>query len=535
MDPRIASQHRGAKSLLLFFVLLFGVVTGILLSNGLDWIPKSVAQGGFSTSPAGVEPSDFLVSTQESFRDIVAAVRPAVVSIQAEGTQTLMEYGSPFGEQFEFPFDIPDPFGRPDRNRDRNQPEEEFPVYSAGSGFLVNPNGYILTNNHVVANADEITVVMDDGQQFDAEIIGSDSDSDVAVLKIEDSEPFPYLEIADSDELQVGDWVMAVGNPFGNLAGSVTVGIVSATNREQLFLQGGAYYQDFIQTDAAINLGNSGGPLVDIHGRAVGINTAISSQGSGIGFAIPMSIAGFVYEGFLEYGEVIRGWIGVTIQNIDPDLAEAFGLESIDGAIVIGLTEGNPADEGGLWEGDVILQVGGEHVSSTSSASRVIAALPVGEPAEFIVWRDGEEIAVAITPIQRDSNVLQPADEPIEDEDVDNSKPTKSERNTEYLGIEVEELDREIIEFYDLPEGITGVIVAYVDPSSVAFEKGMREGLIIVSISGEDVVNLDDYDRLMSEARDEWESEGSSVVIRYMQLGPSGDWVRFFMAVPFED
>jgi S1-C subfamily serine protease len=142
---------------------------------------------------------------------------------------------------------------------------------------------------------------------------------------------------------------------------------------------------------------------------------------------------------------------------------------------------------------------------------------------------------VAITPIQRDLNSLQPADEPIEDEDVDNSKPTKSERNTEYLGIEVEELDREIIEFYDLPEGITGVIVAYVDPASVAYEKDMREGLIIVSISGEDVGNLDDYDRLMSEARDEWESEGSSVVIRYMQQGPSGDWVRFFMAVPFED
>ncbi len=535
MDPRIASQHRSAKSLLFVFILLFGVVTGILLSNGLDWIPKSAAQGGFSTSPASVEPSDFLVSTQESFRDIVAAVRPAVVSIQAEGTQTLMEYGSPFGDQFGFPFDMPDPFGRPDRNRDRNPHEEGFPVYSSGSGFLVNPNGYILTNNHVVANADEITVIMDDGQQFDAEVIGSDSDSDVAVLKIEDSEPFPYLEIADSDELQVGDWVMAVGNPFGNLAGSVTVGIVSATNREQLFLQGGAYYQDFIQTDAAINLGNSGGPLVDIHGHAVGINTAISSQGSGIGFAIPMSIAGFVYQGFLEYGEVIRGWIGVTIQNIDPDLAEALGLESIDGAMVIGLNEGNPAEEGGLREGDVILSVGGEHVNTTASASRIIAALPVGEPSEFIVWRDGEEIAVAITPIQRDLNNLQPADDRDEDEDEDNSKPTKSDRNTEYLGIEVEELDREIIEFYDLPEGTTGVIVAYVDPSSVAYDKDMREGLIIVSISGEDVGNLDDYDRLMSEARDVWESDGSSVLIRYMQMGPSGDWVRFFMAVPFED
>lgn len=541
MDPRIRSQHRGAKSLLIVFVLLFGILTGIIISNGLDWIPLSIAQHRYSGQPARVEPSDFLVSTQESFRDLVEAVRPAVVSIQAEGTQVQSFNSDPWGmDPFEFLFPMPDPFNpQPpdrDRSRDREFYEEEYPIYSSGSGFLVDPDGYILTNNHVVTGADEITVFLDDGERYNAELIGTDPDTDVAVLKIEDDHSFPYLEMADSSDLQVGDWVMAIGNPFGYLAGSVTVGIVSATNREQLALQGGAYYQDFIQTDAAINLGNSGGPLVDIHGRAVGINTAISAQGSGIGFAIPMKLASFVYENFRQHGEVIRSWIGVTIQNLDPDLAEALGVPGFEGALIASLEPGNPAEEGGLRERDVILEVGGTRVISTASASRVIAELPVGEPAEFQIWRDGGEMTITVTPARRDMGELQATDDSIEDEDNrDVDKPPRTPRNAEYLGIEVEDLTRDMIANYGFPEDTAGVVVVSVTPGSTAWEKGLVVGTVIVTINDQDIEDLEDYERLMAETYEEWEQDGSNVVLRYLQYGQSGDWIRFFVALPFDD
>jgi serine protease Do len=432
-----------------------------------------------------------------------------------------------------------DPFewfnGPPGPQNRRGEPdprEYSFPNLSAGSGFIVDPDGYILTNNHVVTGANEIRVILDDGREFDAEVVGEDPDTDVAILKIDDDDSFPYIEFGDSDTLQVGDWVMAVGNPFGNLAGTVTVGIVSATNREYLNLPGNTYYQNFIQTDAAINLGNSGGPLVDMYGRAVGINTAITATGSGIGFATPIQLAEFVYDNFIEYGEVVRGWIGVTIQNLDADMAGALDLEDNRGALLSEVHEGNPADEGGLQEFDVLLEIEGQPVVSVQTASRLIAALPVGEPAEFLILRDGEEMTVEITPERRDIDEFLGLEDT--DDEEDSETPDKPGKNAEYLGIDVIELTDDDIAYFGLPEDATGVLVDYVAPDGPAFEKGLMEGMVIVSINREPVENLDDYDALMEEAYEEFLDDGSSVVIRYLTYSPNSGWVRQFMAVPFE-
>lgn len=532
MDKRITSQRNRAISFLVFFALVIGISTGFLLASGFDMLPYSTAQ---AERPAQLEPSAFLMDTQESFRELVATVRPAVVSIRAEGVSMQgMVPPTGMGDPFEWFFNNPGPF---DNRNQPNQPDprqNEIPQLSAGSGFIVDSDGYVLTNNHVVDGATEITVVLDDGREFEAENIGNDPDTDIAVLKISSDLEFPYIEMGDSDILQVGDWVMAVGNPFGTLAGTVTIGIVSATNREYLQLPGNTYYQNFIQTDAAINLGNSGGPLVDMYGRAVGINTAITAQGSGIGFATPINLAGFVYENFIEYGEVIRGWIGVTIQNLDSDMADVVGLDNMDGALVAEVREGEPADQGGLMPGDVILEVEGRIILSNQTASRVIAALPVGEPAEFLIIRDGERITLEITPARRDldSVLAQGADEdePV-DEDTGMGKP---DRNMDYLGIEVIELTRDDFEYYGLPQDTTGVLINNVDPGTDAFEKGLMQGMVIISIDREPVENLNDYASLMDDAYRQWQDDGSNVVIRYLTYSTNSGWVRQFMALPFE-
>jgi len=529
MDPRTESQRRGAFTVFVFAAVIFGIVTGMIISSGLGWLPYSIAQADRHEGSSEIEPSEFLVSTQESWREIVASVRPAVVSIQAVGVDIAgYDYYSPF--EFQDPFEYF--FGPQERPREREPQRRQPEAVSAGSGFFVDAEGHLITNNHVVTGADEIRIVLDDGRILDAELLIGDPETDVAVLEVDSDEEFPYIPLGDSDHLRVGDWVMAIGNPFGNLAGSVTVGIVSATHREYLNLPNEPYYQNFIQTDAAINLGNSGGPLVDIHGRAVGINTAITAQGSGIGFAIPANLAQFVYDSYFEHGEIIRGWIGVVIQNLDADLAQSFGLDTVRGALVAEVQPGDPADEAGLQSGDVILEIDGTEVTSVQSASRLIAGLPVNEPAEVLILRDGEEMTLDVTPVQRDAEMAQAAEPPERDETREREAPRK---NVEYLGMEVQELTRRMIREYELPEDTSGVIVTYIDADSPAFEKGLREGMMILSINHEPVENLDDYETLMSDAYDAWQEDETAVVIRYMTYSMDmNQWVRQYMAIPFE-
>lgn len=531
MDPQVNQQRKSTIALIAFFAAVFGVFVGVLLATGLDWIPHSIAQT--QKRDSSVEPSDFLLRTQESFRDLVAAVRPAVVSIEAKGVQPVQsfeffEFPDPFRDFFEFPW----PFGDPNQQRQQQRQERQktYPrTLSAGSGFIVDPKGYILTNNHVVSGATELKVQLDDGRKFTAEIVGTDPETDVAVLKISDTKSFPYMKLGDSDKLQVGDWVMAIGNPFGNLAGTVTVGIVSARNRERLQLPGNTTYQDFIQTDAAINLGNSGGPLVDIYGRAVGLNTAITAQGSGIGFAIPINLAKFVYESIIDTGEVVRSWIGVTIQDIDDDLAKTFNLEDSHGALISDVVKGDPADKAGLKAGDIILEVAGTRVISSQSASRTIAALPVGKPAEFLIMRDGKEMKITVTPAKRGKGPMKA------EEDSKTKKTQKDDENPaeNYLGMSVISLSDPSASQYDVPSDIQGVLVRSVEVGSPAFEKGIREGMVIGAINREDIKSIADYNRLMAKAKSEWQSNKKTVLLK-VHVPTQDRWMTQFIALPFE-
>ncbi|HEX9745811.1 MAG TPA: Do family serine endopeptidase [bacterium] len=531
MDSNTTQRNRGAFGIIFIIVLLIGIGIGVVASSELGWIPELNAQSTRSSGPgpAAVQPSNFLVSTQESFRELVASAKPAVVSIEAIGTREA-------GGNFDFKNPLEEFFGFPHPDINPDQQENMIPSIASGSGFVVDPDGYILTNNHVVSGADEVKVKFEDGRQLDAEVVGTDTETDVAVLKVNANRPLEYIELGDSENLMVGDWVMAVGNPFGTLAGTVTVGIVSAKNRETINLPGTVYYENFIQTDAAINLGNSGGPLIDIYGRAVGINTAITASGSGIGFAIPINLARFVYESLRDHGEVIRSWIGVTIQNIDDeDLANRLGLENLGGALVADLRPGDPADAAGLQQGDILLEVAGQSVASVQTASRLIAMLPVGEPSEFLVLRNGREMTIDVTPVQRGQGPTRAGEEI--------SQNTQDERNVpeeeddvygQYLGIDVVDLDSKYARGVDIPSDVTGVLIKNVEFNSPGYDKGISAGEIIISVNDNPVENVDDYRRLMDVAYDDWQHDGTTVLLRVLTMSSNGEYFPRFVAVPFE-
>ncbi len=549
MDPIVKQQRRGAILLLVFFALAMGTFGGVLIATGLDWVPHTLAQ---STQPAQVEPSTFLLDTQRNFREMVTTVRPAVVTILARGVE--VDYGGLpdyLGDPYEWFFDLPDPFDResipewfdpPERERERDgerdrewEREEPFYATSEGSGFLVDPDGYILTNNHVVKGASAVWVIMSDGRRYHAEIVGTDPETDVAVLKVNIDDGLPYIEMGNSEDLHVGDWVMAIGNPFGTLAGTVTVGIISALNREDIWLPAETYYKDFIQTDAAINLGNSGGPLIDIYGRAVGINTAITSRGSGIGFAIPINLARFVYESLRDHGAVVRGWVGLTIQDIDHDLAQHFGPGHTHVALVADVLEGDPADQAGLQSGDVVVEVAGQEILGKSAATRIIAMLPVGEPSQFLIWRDGEEMSLMVTPARRGEGPMRAEDEELEEvEEKDEEAAHERTWEGDDLGINVRDLTAGVRRRNDIPDEITGVLIIEVDDMSPAVEKGIFEGFVIQSVNGQTVESEDEYWDLIDAAYEEWLDTGESVLMNIVAPMPDGTWRGLYYAVPFQ-
>ncbi|MFQ5562114.1 MAG: Do family serine endopeptidase [Parvularculaceae bacterium] len=327
---------------------------------------------------------------------------------------------------------------------------------SLGSGFIVDPDGVVVTNNHVIDNADEITVTLHDGREFRATIRGRDSETDLAVLEIDDaSVRFPYVEFGDSDRARVGDWVVAIGNPFG-LGGSVTAGIISARNRD---IQAGQY-DDFIQTDAAINRGNSGGPLFNLDGEVIGINTAIYSQtgGSvGVGFAVPADLASTVVSQLLEYGETRRGWLGVTIDEVDADLARSIGLDRPRGALVSVVRPNSPALVAGVKPDDVIIEFNRKPVDSVRDLTRAVAETPVGTTAPMVVIRGSKRITLAVRVDRRETRLLAAATGDI--------LPKGAARSS---GLTLQEPTSEVLQAYGLPAGVQGVVVTSVDPESPA-------------------------------------------------------------------
>jgi len=401
-----------------------------------------------------------------SFSTLIEAVQPAVVSIASSHSvnpQTMNRMprfdfpeGSPFQKFFEDQFKGQIPEGAPNTE-----------MRAMGSGFIVDPEGFVVTNNHVVDGAGEITVILQDGTRYTAMLKGRDPKTDLALLKIEAPEELPYVRFGDSDKAKVGDWVVAVGNPFG-LGGSVSAGIISARGRD---IQSGPY-DDYLQIDAPINRGNYGGPLFDASGKVVGVNTAIFSPtgGSvGIGFAVPSSLARPVIAQLQEYGRTRRGWLGVRIQPVTEDLAEGLDLDEAKGALIAEVTDDSPAEAAGLAVGDVVLSVNDKPIGDVRDLTRTIARLDPGEDAELELWRQGETASVTAR--------LGAFPEPEQVALGDHDRPKPGEA---VMGMRLAELDERAREAFDIEAETQGVLITSVRPDSWAARKGLRRGDVIV-------------------------------------------------------
>ena len=349
-------------------------------------------------------------------------------------------------------------------------------MQSLGSGFIVDPSGLVVTNNHVIEGADEVTVTLQDNTSLKATIVGRDERVDVALLKVKSDKPLPAVSFGDSDKERVGDWVLAIGNPFG-LGGSVTAGIVSARGRD--IRQGP--YDDFLQTDAAINRGNSGGPLFNMNGEVIGINTAIYSPSGGsigIGFAIPANMAKTVVDQLRDFGHARRGWLGVRIQQVTPDIAESLGLHDSGGAMVAGVNDGGPADQAKIRNGDIILKFNGQDVKEMRNLPRIVAETPIGQEVPVTIWRDGKQqiVQAKVGELPEDQQVAAATPGPTGKVD----KPTPTEISG--LGLQLAPITQETRDKYQLSANQKGVLVTDVAANSPAAERGLKAGDVIVEV-----------------------------------------------------
>jgi len=442
------------------------------------------------------------------FADIVERVSPAVVSIRVKaekGPELSSFQGMPEGSPFERFFkQFEDQFGGQQMPQRRGGGQPHQFAMGQGSGFIISSDGYVVTNNHVVDNADEVTVVMNDGKTYDATVIGTDEKTDLALVKIEDDTSFPFVEFTPGD-VRVGDWVVAVGNPFG-LGGSVTAGIVSARGREI----GAGPYDDFLQIDAPINKGNSGGPTFNLNGEVVGVNTAIYSPSGGsvgIGFAIPAAIAEQVIEDLKDDGTVTRGWLGVQIQPITPDIADSLGLDAINGALVAQPQTDSPAAKAGIKAGDAIVAIDGETMENPRDVARTVASKAPGSTVTLTVWRDGkkEDVKVELGTLDPDMTA--------------NATPGVEPGTDLSFGMRLAPAK-------DMGVDETGVAVVEIDPDSSAAEKGLKVGDVILNAGGVDVSSPADIKKSIEVA----ETEGRKAVLFRVR---SGDQIRF-VALPVE-
>ncbi|GMR20027.1 MAG: DegQ family serine endoprotease [Gammaproteobacteria bacterium] len=457
-------------------VLLSGVILGVVLSVRWDWLPQAqstpalaVAETAAAVPVTGGPPNHFV--------PIVRAASPAVVNISTSRTIKQKEVRSPFQDDPFFKHFFGEEFSR--RFRDRN-PRKRYES-SLGSGVIVDRRGYIITNNHVIEKADEIKVVLSDDREFEGKIIGTDPKTDLAVIKIEDGDDLPVIPWGNSDILNVGEYVLAIGNPFG-LSQTITMGIVSAVGRANV---GIADYEDFIQTDAAINPGNSGGALVNTKGELVGINTAIFSRSGGymgIGFAVPSNMAKAVMDSLIKTGKVVRGWLGVSIQKITKDLAQQFDLKEAEGALVSETVEGGPAEKAGFKDGDVIIEFDGNDIDNPTTLRNVVARAAVGKQVKVKVIRSGKTKTLRVRIAEQPKDLFASRDEK-------DSDGTGSEEAV-LAGLEVQTLTSEIARQVGVPEATKGVVVSAVEAGSAAQRAGMRRGDVITSINRKRITSV---------------------------------------------
>jgi serine protease Do len=467
---------------LLFLLVVAALAIGGLFRAGILRVPGHAVLGAEKVSvqvaknAAPMSLADF----KNGFASVLGPALPAVVNISSSKVVKIQNtmpdfFNDPMFRQF-FGEQAPAPPRGPQSERE----------YGLGSGVIVNPNGYILTNNHVVADASDVEVFTQDHKKFKAKILGTDPRTDIAVLKIE-AAGLPTLALADSSTLKVGDIVFAIGQPFG-IGETATMGIVSATGRGL----GGAieHYEDFIQTDAAINPGNSGGALIDLRGNLVGINTAIISGGSGgnqgVGFAIPINMAHNVMDQIVEHGKVIRGYLGVSIQGVDPDMAKAFGLPRGGGALIGDVTPSSPAAKAGIERGDVVLELDGQTVNSPDELSVRISQMAPGSVAHLKVFRNGQAKDMEVTL--------------GEYPEKGGGATTRSggEAPANLKGVKVQNLTADIAKQLGLPSSTTGVVVNQVDPLSPAAAAGIQQGDVIQEVNRKPVRNVEQYDQALA-------------------------------------
>lgn len=469
------------------FIAGFFTLVGIFIASGLD-----LSQAGYSKDERSTKylSGKYLnPGVVSPFAVVVERVKDGVVNISAEKVEDMSRYHfwTPFGDR-------------------------RVPSYSLGSGFIFDPKGYILTNNHVVSGATDIRVTLSDQSQLKAKLVGADKGTDVAVLKIETDKPLAALDLGNSDSLLVGDWALAIGNPFPqeHLDRTVTVGVVSGKGRSNLRFGGEETpdYQDYIQTDAAINQGNSGGPLVDIHGQVVGINSAIASPSGGnvgIGFAIPINLVKEILPNLMQTGKVERGWLGVSLQNLTKDLAQAQGLNSTEGVVLADVFETGPAAAAGLRSGDVILRFDGKKVPDATQLRFWVAKAGPNKDIPLEVHRDGKTLNFSVKLTEREA-ALAAAMQPQRQEDLIG------------IGITVRAATPELCRRFEVPYH-SGVIVTDVQPGSPSEQKGIEPGFIISEVNGQEVASEKDYRAAISSAARQ--KKAISLLVRDLDSQPS--------------
>jgi serine protease Do len=442
----------------------------------------------------------------DSVADIAERVTDAVVNISTSQTVEAQKGvqipqlppGSPFEEFFDEFF-----------KKNGKEGGRARKVSSLGSGFVIDASGIIITNNHVIA--DEIYANFTDGTKLKAEVVGRDTKSDIAVLRVKPEKPIKAVSFGNSDKLRVGDWVMAIGNPFG-LGGTVTVGVVSARNRD---INAGPY-DNFIQTDAAINRGNSGGPLFNMDGEVIGINTAIISPSGGsigIGFAIPSQSVQPIVAQLREFGETRRGWIGVRIQQIDDAIAESLGIGKARGALIAGVTDGSPAAKAGVKTGDVVVKFGAHEIKDMRELPKVVADTPIGKAVDMVVLRDGKEVTLKITPDR-----LEDSDKPKQ-ASIGKEEPGKTASKNS-LGLGLSAITDDVRKRYKMKDGVKGVVVTSIDQNSPIADRGIRPGDVIVEFQHQALSSPADVQKRLDALKKEGKKTALMLVVR-------GDEQRF--------
>ena len=472
------AENRGRKTFIMF---LLAFLIGFFVVSVVEVLRSSLAPSGPGPD---VQPVAAAGSTGEpsrvpySFADLAEKLKPCVVNISTTKTVRSGGFRSPFGQGS--PFERY--FGRDDffERFFGDIPQREFKQKSLGSGFIISPDGYIFTNNHVVEQADKILVKLSDGKEYEAKIIGKDAKTDIALIKIKPTDSLPVAETGDSDKLRVGDWVMAIGNPFG-LEQTVTAGIVSAKGR----VIGAGPYDNFIQTDASINPGNSGGPLFNMEGKVIGINTAIVAQGQGIGFAIPISMAKTILPDLKAKGKVTRGWLGISVQDITEDIAKNMKLKDRSGALISDVFKGDPADKAGLKSGDIITEINGKKVKDTHELLMMIAAFRVGETVKIKILRDGQEKEVSLAVAER----------------KEQAEVAAAGETGQAFGMVVQDITPDIAKHLGLSTK-KGVIVVEVQEGSAADEVGIQPQDIILQVNKAKISTMKEYITEMGKAGD---------------------------------